>query len=220
MKGIARPTWTPGRHAWLAKLKAGTARRPRGTGEGSVATYCLALGWTAIRPPLGHAITADGLATLARWDAGDTGAPPKPKGNPIPRRGFILTGLTTAQLVGKLLEMPEGVALAVRDALTLALEGAPQQARFEPGGPVASMGVRPGEVAAAVSPPRQAVDDAQPVTAPQFGVRRPMVASLGLRTTASGYTDCLACGGRGTVGHSFVCMPCKGAGKIRRTVEP
>lgn len=219
MKGQAKPSWTPGRHAWLSKLKARGGQRPKGTAEGSVATYCRALGWSAVHPPAGHTITTEGLAVLARWDSGDTSAPPKPKAKPVPR-GFILTGLTPAQLVAKLLEMPEGVALEVRDALTLALEGAPQQARFEPGGPVASMGVRPGEVAADVSPPRQAVDDTQPVTAPQFRVRRPMVSSLGLRTTPPGFSDCLACCGRGTVGHNFLCQPCHGSGKIRREVEP
>lgn len=155
MKGTARPTWSPGRHAWLSK--------PRG-------------------PDLA---TATPLA-LADW----------------------------------LLQLGPEHARAVRDALTLVLEGAPQQARFEPGGPVASMGVRPGEVAAAVSPLRQAVDDTQPVTAPQFGVRRPMVASLGLRTTPSGFTDCLVCRGRGIVGHNFLCLPCEGSGKIKRTVGP
>lgn len=155
--------------------------------------------------PLGHLCDGD-------HPSDDTARPTRPR--------FIITGTTPAQLVAQLLEMPAGTARAVRDALTLVLDGAPQQARFEPGGPVASMGVRPGEVAAAVSPPRQAVDDAQPVTAPQFGVRRPMVASLGLRTTPSGFSDCLACRGRGSVGHNFLCVPCEGSGKIRRTVEP
>lgn len=157
--------------------------------------------------PLGHLCDGD-------HPSDDTARPTRP--------GFIITGTTPAQLVAQLLEMPDGTARVVRDALTLALalEDAPPPARFEPGGPVASMDVRPGQVAAVVSPPRQAVDDAQPVTAPQFGVRRPMVASLGLRTTPSGFTDCLVCRGRGTVGHNFLCVPCEGSGKIRRTVEP
>lgn len=217
MKGTPRPTWTPGRHAWLRKLKAQGGTRPRGTGEGSVATYCRALGWTAVHPPAGHSLTTEGLAILARWDSGDTSAPPKPKAKP---RGPDLATATPLALADWLLQLGPEHARAVRDALDLVLEGAPQQARFEPGGPVASMGARPGEVAAAVSPSRQAVDDTQPVTAPQFGVRRPMVSSLGLRTTPSGFSDCLACGGRGTVRHNFLCLPCHGSGKIRREVEP
>lgn len=77
MKGEARPSWTEGRQRWLRRLRDDGASKPKGVGEGSVATYCRALGWTAIRPPLGHVITADGLAALERWDAGDLGLVPK-----------------------------------------------------------------------------------------------------------------------------------------------
>lgn len=77
MKGEARPSWTEGRQRWLRRLRDDGASKPKGVGEGSVATYCRALGWTAIRPPLGHVITAEGLAALARWDAGDLGLVPK-----------------------------------------------------------------------------------------------------------------------------------------------
>lgn len=111
-------------------------------------------------------------------------------------RGLDLATATPLELAGWLFSLGREHAQAVRDALELVLEPAP---------------------ASAGAPP---VDDDQPVEAPQFGVRRPMVATLGLRTTPSGFTDCLVCRGRGIVGHSSLCLPCEGSGKIKRTVGP
>ena len=202
MKGTPRPTWTTGRHAWLRKLKAQGGARPRGTGEGSVATYCRALGWTAVHPPAGHTLTTEGLAVLERWESGDTStpkAPAKPKA-----RGLDLATATPLELADWLCGLGREHAQAVRDALDLVLEPAPA--------PAPTFAEAPRDAA----PP---VDDDQPVEAPQFGVRRPMVATLGLRVTPKGYTDCLCCSGRGTVRHGFQCGPCKGSGKIERTVE-
>ena len=148
MKGEARPSWTTGRHKWLRTLADGARRKPKGTSEGSVATYCRALGWTSINPPLGHVLTAEGIATLARWDAGDHGVVPRPK-----PKGFVVTGLSPVQLATKLLEQGEGPALAVYEALHTGLFGemppARKPQRFVPGG--GQPGLRPGEVAAILS---------------------------------------------------------------------
>lgn len=150
MKGQAKPSWTPGRHAWLRVLADGARRKPKGTGEGSVATYCKALGWAVVKPPLGYYLTPEGEATLARWEAGDFGLEAKPT-----RRGFIGAGLSPAQLAIKLLEAGEAPALAVYEALHTALFGEMpphrEVRRFHAGGQAKGPVLRDGEVAAILS---------------------------------------------------------------------
>lgn len=243
MKGQAKPSWTPGRHAWLRVLADGARRKPKGTGEGSVATYCKALGWAVVKPPLGYYLTPEGEATLARWDAGDFGLEPKPR-----RRGFTITGLTPAQVATRLLDAGEGPAMAVYEALHAALFGempAPRSARrFMPGGVSTGPVLREGEVAAVLSPAHQRPcpikveapapvmrEDAPPecTAAPpstcELGkIQQPapfgMAPHLGVRVTPPGFTACLACGGKGKGRYSWPCQPCNGSGRIRRTVEP
>lgn len=222
MKGTPRASWSEGRHAWLAKLKAGTTK-PKGTSEGSVATYCRALGWSAIRPPVGHVITAEGLAILARWDAGERTVAPKPK----PVTGARLLQLEPAELAMRLLDMGEDHARAVYDALHTALRGTPPPAHQRPcpikvEAPAPVLHDDAPTECTATPPPScalQAELDAQPIRAPQLGQRQVLRPSLGQRVTPAGFSPCLRCMGRGVTGHGFACPACHGAGTIRRTVE-
>ena len=219
MKGEPRPSWTTGRHKWLRTLADGARRKPKGTSEGSVATYCRALGWTSINPPLGHVLTAEGIATLARWDAGDHGVVPRPK-----PKGFVVTGLSPVQLATRLLDLGESHAMAVYEALHTGLFGTipeprnlpahqlPCQVKIEAPPPVMREGA-PTECTAA--PPPTCAASRAPTPAP-FG----MAPSLGLRTMPAGYSACLACSGKGKTGHGWTCQACHGSGRIRRTVEP
>ena len=217
MKGTPRPSWSEGRHQWLAALKAGT-RKPKGVAQGSVATYCRALGWSAIRPPVGHVITAEGLAMLERWEGGDRALAPKPK----PPSGAKVLQLSPDDLATRLVEIGLGHAREVYDALHVALH----LARQEPPAPaVVEEAPAPTECA------MDAGDFSEPCTCPpeQEDEPRPleaarpsptMAAHLGKRVAPRNYTECLRCRGRGTVAHGFVCPACHGAGTIKRTVEP
>ena len=224
MKGQAKPGWTPGRHAWLRVLADGARRKPKGTGEGSVATYCKALGWAVVKPPLGYYLTPEGEATLARWEAGDFGLEPKPR-----RRGFTITGLTPAQVATRLLDAGEGPAMAVYEALHAALFGEmpaprspvrttspahqrPCPIKVEAPAPVMREDA-PTECTA--TPPASCPGAIPPAAAP-FG----FAPHLGLRVTPSGFSECLACRGSGRGRYGWQCTPCSGSGRIRRTVEP
>ena len=59
--------------------------------------------------------------------------------------------------------------------------------------------------------------EAQAVRAPQFGIRTHLRPSMG--TAVGGYTQCESCSGRGSNRHGFQCHTCKGAGRLKRTVE-
>lgn len=210
MKGNPKPTWTAGRHAWLTQLKQQGRGRPRGTGQGSVATYCRALGWTHLVPPHGHVLTAAGITMLAKWDAGDT-VPPKLEAVTVD-----LARIEPAELASRLVAIGTDLAKAVRDRLTDYLDAA-DAPRFHPGGVVDGPMAKADEVAAIVSASRDV--PREQLVAPQYGIRRPLCASMGTTTRPSGYTECLCCRGRGTVGHNFQCVPCGGTGRIQRTVE-
>lgn len=213
MKGEPRPSWTTGRHKWLRVLADGARRKPKGTSEGSVATYCRALGWTTVTPPLGHVLTAEGIATLARWDAGDHGVVPKVA---VPAR---VLQLEPVELATRLWDMGEDHARAVYDALHTALFGTMPPAHLRPCPikvdlpPPVMREDAPTECTA--TPPPTCPDARAPATAP-FG----FAPSIGTRVTPSGFSECLACRGTGRGRYGWQCTPCGGSGRIRRTVEP
>lgn len=265
MKGKPRPTWTPQRHAWLRELAKGD-RDPSGTEHARAAYSTRCLGWTDWRRVPGNAVrgveylTEEGLKVLARWNAGETEAPPivptqREAAAPFSTRiGFAMQGATLVDLADWLVTTDQAgdlLAMLVARAPTAGLERAQRAhdqvkaaARFEPGGVMREPAMRPGEVAAilregvaageigadpglevggtmhgngSAAPRETEAIEAQPVRAPQYGIRN-LTQSMGTPTMPAGYSACLACRGKGKTGHGWTCQACHGSGKIRRTV--
>ena len=195
MKGRPNSSYTPNRHRWLRTLAdaPGTVR----SGKGSPGFACMVLGWTAYQYPgsgeQGEVLTDAGRAQLETWDQfwGKPAAPAAPESfDERIKRALRPDGLRG--LADWLVETGRAAYM-----LELLAQRAPER----------KVHVEQPEPAAPVA----AAIEAQPVRAPQLGIRQDV---------PSGYVCCGSCSGRGTVRHNFPCHGCGGTGRVARTVAP
>lgn len=228
MRGDPKPTWSQGRHAWLAELRD-EAKSPSRTRHRLPAFSTRALGWTENIPYSNgkERLTESGRAMLAQWDAGHVCMPPP--GPPV--KGFVVTGLSAASLARQLLEHNRDDALAVYEALHVGLFGDDRPpAMIVPavfGEVVAQQpaiddcAMAAGDFAAPCACPPEVKPDPPPQAAPvERSAPRNFAPSIGTVVMPKGYSACLSCAGKGKTSRGWNCHACHGTGRIRRTVVP